>query len=186
MDATAPGSRYGGNCRPSCPSGRLRSTRISPPVRRLVSLGWRARPRRQDKDAAPPRALDVPEGVTVTRPRPLADPPSEEAIRVLEQLKDLAGPIQSGKIDAASPPARAIIEQLRDVVEAALQAQVRFAGEPTRPLKISDIHTVTERVTGNVSGLRADLAKLPGGSQISGVDVEARDVKGDVTGIDLT
>ncbi len=144
---------------------------------------WRAR--RRDKDAAPPRALDAPNGVTVTRARPLADPPSEETIDVLEQLKALVEPIQSGKIDAASPAARATIEQLRDVVEAALQAPVRLAGEPPRPLKISDIHVVTERVTGRVAGLRADLAKLPGGSEISGVGVEASDVQGDVFGVDL-
>jgi hypothetical protein len=145
---------------------------------------WRAR--RRDKDAPPPRALDAPDGVTVTRPRPLADPPGEETVNLLEQLQALVEPIQSGKIDAASPAARATIGQLREVVEAALQTPVRFAGEPPRPLKISDIQVVTERVTGRVAGLRADLAKLPGGSEIYGVKVKARDVEGDVTGVDLT
>jgi len=138
---------------------------------------WRAR--------RPPRALDAPDGVTVTRPRPLADPPGEATVQLLEQLQALVEPIQSGKIDAASPAARATIEQLRDVVEAALQAPVRFAGEPPRPLKISDIHVVAERVTGRVAGLRADLAKLPGGSEISRVDVKAKDVHDDVTGVEL-
>jgi hypothetical protein len=145
---------------------------------------WRARSRH--KGAPPPRALDAPEGVTVTRPQPMADPPSEETEQLLEQLRALAEPIQCGDIDPASPAARATIEQLRDVVEAALQAPVRLPGEPPRPLKVSDIHVVTERVKGRVAGLRADLAKLPGGSEISGVDVEARDVQGDVTGVHLT
>ena len=130
---------------------------------------WRAR--RHDKDAPRPQALDAPEGVTVTRPRPLADPPSDETVMLLEQLQDLVEPIQSGKIDAATPAARATVEQLRDVIEAALQAPVRLAGEPPRALKISDINVVTQQVAGRVTGLRADLAKLPGGSQITGVHV---------------
>lgn len=145
---------------------------------------WRAR--RHDKNAPPPRALDAPEGVIVTGPRPLADQPSEETAKLLEQLLALAQPIQSGKIDPASPAARATIEHLRDVVEAALQVPVQLPGEQPRPLKISDIHVVTERVKGRVAGLRADLSKLPGGSEISGVAVETGDVEGDVTGVHLT
>jgi hypothetical protein len=144
---------------------------------------WRAR--RHDKDAPPPRALEAPEGVTVTRPRPVADPPSEETVQLLAQLKALVEPIQSGKIDPRSAAARAAVEQLRDVVEAALRAPIQFAGEPSRPLRISDIDVVANRVTGRVAGLRADLAKLPGGSEISGIGVEASDVQGDVTGVDL-
>ena len=145
---------------------------------------WRAR--RHDKDAPPPRVLDTPDGVTVTGPRPLADPPSEEAIRVLEQLREQVEPIRSGKLDAASPAVRATIEQLRDVVEAALQAPVRLAGEPPRPLEVSDIRVVTGRVAGRVAGLRAGLAKLPAGAQITNVDVRTGDVEGgDVTGVDL-
>lgn len=144
---------------------------------------WRAR--RHDKDASPPRALDAPNGVTVTRPRPVADPPSEETVKLLEQLKDLVEPIQSGKIDPAWPAARATIEQLRDVVVAALRAPVQFGGEPQRPLKISDIHVVAEQRKGLVAGLRADLAKLPRGSELSGVHVEASGGEGDVTGVDL-
>jgi hypothetical protein len=147
---------------------------------------WRAR--RHDKGAPPPRALDAPEGVTVTRPRPLADPPSEEAIRVLEQLAALVEPIQSGKIDPTSPAARAAVEQLRDVVEAALRAPVQLAGEPQRPVTIADINVVTERVAGRVAGLRGNLAKLPGGSQITGVHVTTGEVEagGDVAGVDVT
>ncbi len=146
---------------------------------------WRARS--HDKDAPPPRVLDTPEGVTVTRPRPLPDPPTEETVRLLEQLRDLVEPIQSGQIDITSPAARAAIEQLRDLIEAALQAPIRFAGEPPRPLKVSDIGVITGRVAGRMAGLRADLAKLPGGSQIFGVHVETGDVEanGDVTGVDL-
>jgi hypothetical protein len=149
-----------------------------------ILSAWRAR--RHDKTAPPPRIVDTPEGITVTRPRPLADAPNEETEKVLEQLRTLAEPIQSGKIDPKSPAAIAIIEQLRDVVEASLQAPVRLPGEPPRPLKISDIQVVAGRVKGRVAGLRADLAKLPGGSEISGVGVDARDVGGDVTGVDLS
>ena len=95
---------------------------------------------------------------------------------------------RSGKIDATTPAARATIEQLRDVIEAALQTPVRLAGEPPRPLKVSDINVVTQQVAGRVTGLRADLAKLPGGSEIYGVHVQTGDVEagGEVTGVDLT
>ena len=147
---------------------------------------WRAR--RRDKDAGPPpRVLAIPAGVTVTGPRPVADPPGEDAIRVLEQLRDLVEPIQSGEIDVWSPAALAAIEQLRDVVEAALQAPVRFDGEPPRPVMVSDIRVATERVAGRVTGLRADLAKLPSGSQFSDVHVKAGqvDAGGDVAGVEL-
>ena len=147
---------------------------------------WRRR--RQDKAAPLPQVLTAPDGVTVTRPRPLADPPSEQTVKLLEELQQLVEPIQSGKIDATTPAARSAIGQLRDVIEAALQAPVRLAGEPPRPLKVSDINVVTQQVSGRVTGLRADLAKLPGGSEIYGVHVQAGDVEagGEVTGVDLT
>jgi hypothetical protein len=147
---------------------------------------WRRR--RQDKAAPPPQALDAPDGVTVTRPRPLADPPSEQTVQLLEELQQLVEPIQSGRIDATAPAARAAIGQLRDIIEAVLQTPVRLAGEPPRPLKVSDINVVTQQVAGRVTGLRADLAKLPGGSEIYGVHVQAGDVQagGEVTGVDLT
>jgi hypothetical protein len=147
---------------------------------------WRRR--RHDKDAPPPRVLDLPDGVTVTRPRPLADPPSEQTVEVLEELRQLTEPIQSGQIDATRPAARATIEQLRDVMEVLLQTPIRLTGEPPRPLKISDINVVTQQVAGRVTGLRADLAKLPGGSEIYGVRVQTGDVEagGEVTGVDLT
>jgi len=69
-----------------------------------------------------------------------------------------------------------------------LQAPVRLAGEPPRPLTVSDINVVTQQVAGRVTGLRADLAKLPGGSEIYGVHVQTGDVQADseVTGVDLT
>jgi hypothetical protein len=147
---------------------------------------WRRR--RQDKDAPPPRALDAPDGVTVPRPRPLADPPGEQTAKLLEKLQQLVEPIQSGKIDPTTPAAQATIEQLRDVIEAVLQTPVRLAGEPPRPLKVSDIDVVTQQVAGRVTGLRADLAKLPGGSEIYGVRLETGDVNagGEVTAVDLT
>jgi hypothetical protein len=147
---------------------------------------WRKR--RQDKNAPPPRALEAPDGVTVSRPRPLPDPPSEQTVQVLEELEKLVEPIQSGKIDATAPAARATVEQLRDVIEALLQTPVQLKGEPPRPLKVSGIRVVTEQAAGRVTGLRANLAKLPGGSEIRDVRVKTGDVLpgGEVTGVDLT
>lgn len=147
---------------------------------------WRRR--YQDRTAPSPQALTPPNGVTVTRPRPLADPPSEQTVRLLEELQRLVEPIQSGKIDSNTPAARAAVGQLRDVIEALLRAPVRLAGEPPRPLKVSDINVVTQQVTGRVTGLRADLAKLPGGSEIYGVHVQTGDVEagGEAIGVDLT
>ena len=147
---------------------------------------WRAR--RHDKDAPPPRALDAPEGVTVIRPRPLEDPPDGKTVELLQQLRDLVEPIQSGGTDVASPASRAAVEQLRDVIEAILRTPVRLLGEPPRPLDVCDIRLVTQRVTGRVAGLRADLAKLPGGSRIHCVNVHVGDIEdsGEVVGVDLT
>lgn len=147
---------------------------------------WRGR--RRDADARAPRVLEVPAGVTVTGPRPMADPPGDDAIRVMEELRDLAEPIQSGEIGIWSPAALAVVEQLRDVVEAALQAPIRFNGEPLRPLTVADIRVTTERVAGRVTVLRADLAKLPRGSRISGVHLKTGDVLpgGDVNVVDLS
>jgi hypothetical protein len=126
--------------------------------------------------------------VTVTGPRPRADPPDAETIEVLAELTDLVEPIQSGKIDASSPAAQATIEQLRDLVEAALQAPVRLAGEGPRPVQISDVRVVAGRVGGLVAGLRGDLAKLPGGIEIRGVSVQTGDVEngGSAFGVELT
>ena len=118
---------------------------------------WRAR--RRDKDAGPARVLAIPAGVTVTGPQPVADPPGEDAFRVLEQLRDLVEPIQSGEIDIRSPAALAAIGQLRDVVEAALQAPVWFDGEPPRPLMVCDIRVATERVAKFLG--KAGLAPMP-------------------------
>jgi hypothetical protein len=144
---------------------------------------WRAR--RRGKGAPPPMALNAPVGVTVSRSHPPADPPSEEIVKAQEELRGLVEPIQSGKVDVAAPAARAAIEQLRDMVETALQAPVRFAGEP-RPLTIADVSVVTERA-GRVVGLRADLAKLPGRSEIYGLHVKtgAAAAVGAVTGVNL-
>ncbi len=147
---------------------------------------WRAR--RHDKDAAPPKALEAPAGIMVTGPRPLADPPDEQTVELLEQVRGLAEPIRRGEVDALAPASRAAVEQLRAVVEAMLQAPVRLAGEPPRPLDVGNIRLVTRQAAGRVTGLRADLAKLPGGSRIHGVQVQAGDVAvgGEVIGVDLT
>jgi hypothetical protein len=144
--------------------------------------------RSQDGGAPPPQALNAPDGVSVAGSRPLADAPSQQTVEVLTELQQLVAPIQAGKIDPTTPAARAVIEQLRDVIEAVLRTPVRLAGEPPRPLRISDISVVTQQVAGRVTGLRADLAKLPGGSEIYGVHVQTGDVEagGEVTGVELS
>jgi hypothetical protein len=101
---------------------------------------------------------------------------------MLQEWKDLAEPIKDGAIDITDPAARQAIADLRAIVEAALQAPIRFAGEPVRPSSISDIKVVTKDVAGDVAGVRAKLA------DIRRVTVRAGDVKkgGKVTGVDLT
>jgi hypothetical protein len=142
---------------------------------------WRAR--RHDKEAQAPQ--DTAARVIIDGPQPVDDSPGKETEILLEELISLVRPIQSGKIDPQLPSAIAAIEQLRDVVEAALQTPIRFPGEPLRPVKVSNIHVVAERVKGQVAGLRADLGKMPGGSELAGVRVEASDVEDDVTGVEL-
>jgi hypothetical protein len=109
-------------------------------------------------------------------------------IQALEDLRNLAAPLIDGRINIDTPAARATIAELRELIEASLQTPVRLAGEPARPMKVSDIHVTTDRVRGRVSGLRADLAKLPGGAEFTGIHLKTADVDpgGEVTGIDLT
>ena len=151
-----------------------------------ILSAWRAR--RHDKAAPPPLALDAPEGVEATTPRPLADPPDEQTVELLAELRGLVEPICGGQIDAAAPASRAAADQLRDVIESVLRTPVRLAGEPPRSLDVGDIRLVTRRVAGRVTGLRADLAKLPGGSRIQGVHVHVEEVahRGEAIGVDLT
>jgi hypothetical protein len=146
---------------------------------------WRAR--RDDPDSPPPCVLPAPAGVDIGTPRPLARSPAVETEDALRALSERAAGIEEGGMPIESPAALEIIDALRDLVEAALGAPVQFAGEPPRSPVIANINVVTQRVTGEVRGLRADLDKL-GNARVSGVRVETGDVEADgsVTGVDLT
>jgi hypothetical protein len=53
---------------------------------------------------------------------------------------------------------------------------------------VSDVDVIVQRVTGEVRGVHADLAKLQGPATIRAVQVHGGDVDrgGTVTGVDLT
>ncbi len=125
-----------------------------------ILSSWRAR--RRDASAAPPRALPPPPGVTVGPATPVAEAPDNEALETLQELKDLAEPIKDGDIDVTDPAARQAIGDLRAVVEAALRAPVRFAGEPERPSRVSDVKVVIKDVGGRVTGVRGSWPKSGG------------------------
>jgi len=150
-----------------------------------ILFAWRAR--RRDRDAPIPRVLPAPTSLTVVKARPLPDPSNNEVVDALQELKDLLEPIRAGVIDIDSATAREVIERSREVIEAVLRTPVTFAGESPRPLRVSDVAVVVERVSGRVTGLRADLAKLPR-AEVSGVRVQTANVEaeGDVRGVDLT
>jgi hypothetical protein len=150
-----------------------------------VLSAWRSR--RRDPSVPPPRLIAPPSEVTVAHARPMPEPASAAAVDTLEQLRYLAEPIKDGVVDVESPAAREAIASLRDMIEAALQARISFAGELPRPLRIADVEVVAHRVSGRVTGLRADLAKLAS-AEIGGVRVQTDDVDrgGEVTGLDLT
>src|SRR5262249_1231735 len=103
-------------------------------------------------------------------------------------LKDLVEPIKDGEVPVDSTAARQSIASLRELLEAVLRAPIRFAGEPPRPLTIDEVHVVTQRVSGRVTGLRADLSKLSQGAEVGPIRVETGDVEpgGEVTGAELT
>lgn len=150
-----------------------------------VLSAWRKR--RQDKNAAPPKVLEPPKEITMGNARPLADPENQRMEDTLQELKYFAEQIKDGQIDPNSQEARVITGNLRELLEVILQAPITFAGEAPRTLRIGDINTTVQQVSGRVAGVRASLDKLQGSAEIRNVEVKAGDVQsgGDVTGVDL-
>ena len=151
-----------------------------------VLNAWRAR--RRDRQAPPPNVVELPGAVRVERPRPRPDPASPEMADTLQELKDLVEPIKNGEVDPEAVAARQAVARLRELLEVIVASPITFTGEPSRTVDVSDINVVVQRVTGQVRGVRADLAKLEGPTTIRTVRVQGGDVDsgGEVTGVDLT
>ena len=151
-----------------------------------ILTAWRTR--RRDRKAPPPKVVELPAAVRVERPQPLPDPTSPEMADTLQELKDLVQPIKDGEVDPEAIAARRAVARLRELLEVIVASPITFAGEPPRTVDISDIAVVVQRVTGQVRGVRADLAKLQGPATIRTVRVHGGDVGsgGEVTGVDLT
>ena len=151
-----------------------------------ILSAWRAR--RRDRQAPPPNAIEPPAAVRVERPQPLPDPATLEMADTLQELKDLVEPIKDGEVDLEAIAAREAVARLRELLEVIVASPIIFAGEPPRTVDVSDIDVVVQRVTGQVGGVHADLAKLQAPATIRAVRVHAGDVDrgGKVTGVDLT
>ena len=151
-----------------------------------ILSAWRAR--RRDRQASPPGVVEPPAAVRVEDPRPLLDPASPEMASTLQELKDLVEPIKDGAVDVEAIAARQAVARLRELLEVIVASPITFAGESTRTVAVSDIGVVVERVTGEVRGVHADLAKLRGPATIRAVRLRGGDVDsgGKVTGVDLT
>jgi hypothetical protein len=150
-----------------------------------VLRGWRER--RQDRNAPAPKVLEPPAVVRVDGAVPLADPPGQDVVDALQELKDLVEPIKDGAVDPQAPAARAAIANLRDLLEVILRGRIAFAGEQARTIEISDVDVVVHRVQGQVRGVRGDLERLRDPMSVRRVRVTTGDVDGgEVTGVDLT
>jgi hypothetical protein len=151
-----------------------------------ILSAWRAR--RRDRQAPSPNVVEPPAAVRVERPQPLPDPASVEMADNLQELKDLVEPIKDGEVDLEAIAARQVIANLRELLEVIVASPITLAGEAPRTVNVSDINVVVQRVTGQIRGVRADLAKVQGPVTIRAVRVHAGDVDngGKVTGVDLT
>ena len=132
--------------------------------------------------------VEPPDAVRVEHLQPLPDPASPEMADTLQELKDLVEPIKDGEVDPEAIAARQAVARLRELLEVIVASPITFTGEPPRTVDVSDINVVVQRVTGQVRGVRADLAKLQGPATIRTVRVYGGDVDsgGEVTGVDLT
>jgi hypothetical protein len=148
---------------------------------------WRAR--RKDPTAPAPVVVQVPEGVTMGPAQPRPEPPDDEAIETLQELKDAVERVKDGHVDVEDATARQAIADLRAMLEAALRAPITLAGETPRPVTISDIEVVTGDVSGRVTGVRARLDQLArAGGEVKDVRVQTGEVKAgaEVSGVDLS
>jgi hypothetical protein len=151
-----------------------------------VLNAWRAR--RGDRQAPPPSVVEPPGAVLVGHLRPLPDPASPDMADTLQELKDLVEPVKDGVVGPEAIAAREAVARLRELLEVIVASPITFAGEPPRTVDVSDIGVVVQRVTGQVRGVHADLAKVQGPAAIRAVRVRGGDVDsgGEVTGVDLT
>jgi len=106
----------------------------------------------------------------------------------LQELKDLVEPIKDGEVDPEAIAARQVVARLRELLEVIVASPITFAGESQPTVDVADIDVVVQRVTGQVRGVHADLAKLQGPASIRMIRVHGGDVdsSGEVTGVDLT
>jgi CHAT domain-containing protein len=143
---------------------------------------WRAG--RRDPAAPPPVLIPTPADVTVGPTQPGSATPDADAILTLEDLRTDAERITSGHLDVGEPAARATIAALRDVVEAALGTSITFAGEATRPVRVSDVNIVVNDVRGRLAGVRLAAGQ---GADVTQVRIQAHDVEagGDVVGVEI-
>jgi hypothetical protein len=125
-----------------------------------VLSAWRAR--RRDRQAPPPSVVELPGSVCVDRLQSLPDPTSPEMADTLQELKDLVEPIKDGEVDPGAIAARQAVARLRELLEVIVASPITFAGEPPRSVDVFDIDVVVQRVTGQIRGVHADLAKLQG------------------------
>ncbi len=151
-----------------------------------VLSAWRAR--RRDRQAPPPKAVEPPGVVHFEHPRPLPDPASPEMADTLQELKDLVEPVKDGEVGPEAIAARQAVARLRELLEVIVGSPITFTGEPPRTVAVSDVDVLVRRVSGEVVGVRADLAKLRGPASIDSVRVYGGDVGsgGAVTGVDLS
>lgn len=150
-----------------------------------VLRAWRER--RQDHRAPAPRVIEPPAEIHIERADPLPDPTDLEMLDTLQELKALVQPINDGLIDADSTPAREAVANLRDLLEAVLRGPITFDGERPRT-EIADVNVVVKQVKGQVAGVHAQLAKLPGRTAIRKVHVQSDNVEpgGEAVGVKPT
>jgi hypothetical protein len=114
------------------------------------------------------------EVLSAWRARP--DPVGPDMADTLQELKDLVEPIKDGVVDLEAITGRQAVARLRDLLEVIVASPMTFAGEPPRTVDVSDIGVVVQRVTGQVRGVHADLAKVQGPAAIRVVRVHGADV----------
>jgi len=147
-----------------------------------VLRSWRQRKR--DRSAPPPKLIES-GGVTIgPEAKPLEDPRDDLMVDTLSELREALEPIKDGTVDISSPEAREAIGALRNYLEVIVRAPVELAGEKPRELSIERIRLDAEDVERNVTGVRAKIAHTS--AAIRDVDVRAKKVGGDVTGVEAT
>jgi len=136
-----------------------------------VLEAWRAR--REDPAAPAPIVVAAPPQVTVGPSHPSSTVPTGETVVTLGDLHAKVERLAKGERSVDDPAARATIAALREILEAALGTSITFAGEPDRPIQVSDINIVVNDVSGWLTGVIVDGRK---GTTVKGVTICAHDV----------